>query len=234
MKNCNHNRNMAGQVAVGIVIIGIGVLFLLNSLGIIAFHQAITFWPVALIALGAYVFFDRSPHSRMVGGLFVAIGSVILLKRLGILDVRWQTLWPLGIIVVGALVLYAAVTGRKALSPATLMGEPAGEDVVHATAILGGFERRITTPAFRGGEVTAILGGCALDMRGSSIQGEAVLNVFAAFGGITIKCPPDWTVVLHGTPILGGFEEKTATPPDNSKRLIVTGYAIFGGVEVRN
>jgi hypothetical protein len=33
---------------------------------------------------------------------------------------------------------------------------------------------------------------------------------------------------------MGGFTEKTARPPDNSKRLIVTGYAIMGGVEVRN
>jgi hypothetical protein len=71
-------------------------------------------------------------------------------------------------------------------------------------------------------------------MRGSSIEGEAVLNVFTVCGGITIKCPPDWTVVLHGTPILGGFDEKTATPPDTSKRLIVKGYAILGGLEVRN
>jgi hypothetical protein len=53
-------------------------------------------------------------------------------------------------------------------------------------------------------------------------------------GRITIRCPPDWTVVLHGTPIMGGFEDKSAAPPDNSKRLIVRGYAIMGGVAVRN
>jgi hypothetical protein len=33
---------------------------------------------------------------------------------------------------------------------------------------------------------------------------------------------------------MGGFEEKTVAPPDNSKRLVVRGYAIMGGVEVRN
>jgi hypothetical protein len=71
-------------------------------------------------------------------------------------------------------------------------------------------------------------------MRGASIRGDAVLNVFALLGGITIKCPPDWTVVLNGTPILGGFEERTLRPQDASKRLVITGYAILGGVEVRN
>ncbi|MDB5745779.1 MAG: hypothetical protein JWP72_627, partial [Massilia sp.] len=76
--------------------------------------------------------------------------------------------------------------------------------------------------------------GCTLDMRGASIRGEATINVFAFWGGVTIKCPPDWTIVLQGTPIMGGFDEKTATPPDNSKRLVIRGYAIMGGVEVRN
>jgi hypothetical protein len=71
-------------------------------------------------------------------------------------------------------------------------------------------------------------------MRQCGLTGEAVINVFAFWGGVTIKVPPDWTVILHGTPIMGGFEEKTATPPDDSKRLIVRGYAIMGGVEVKN
>ena len=38
----------------------------------------------------------------------------------------------------------------------------------------------------------------------------------------------------QGTPILGGFEEKTIAPPDASKRLIIRGYAIMGGLEARN
>ena len=71
-------------------------------------------------------------------------------------------------------------------------------------------------------------------MRSASLEGEAVIHIFAVMGGITIKCPVDWTVVLEGTPILGGFDEKTAPPPDNNKRLVVRGYAIMGGVEIRN
>ncbi|MEG1327445.1 MAG: hypothetical protein RSD99_21275, partial [Janthinobacterium sp.] len=75
---------------------------------------------------------------------------------------------------------------------------------------------------------------CEIDLRQASIEGEAVLNVFALCGGVTIKIPPDWSVVLQGTPILGGFEEKTIVPPNQDKRLYVTGYAIMGGLEIRN
>lgn len=45
----------AGPVA----LIGIGVLFLLNTLEILRFSQVIRYWPVALIALGGYMLYER-------------------------------------------------------------------------------------------------------------------------------------------------------------------------------
>ena len=66
------------------------------------------------------------------------------------------------------------------------------------------------------------------------MNGVAVLNVFALMGGISIKVPTDWTVELEGTPILGGFEEKTMQPKDANKRLVVRGTAVMGGVDIRN
>jgi predicted membrane protein len=235
MKNNKCNGHMPSQVVMGILFIGMGLLFLLDSLDVIDFRQAVRFWPAVLVVIGLVKMFDRSSNSMLVGGLLVAVGGVMVLDRLGLFYVSWNTVWPLIMIAVGALVVYQATAVKRALPAASsLKREPPGDDVVEATAILGGFERRITSPAFRGGDVTAILGECTLDMRSASIEGEAVLNVFTVFGGITIKCPPDWTVVLHGTPILGGLEEKTATPPNNAKRLIVTGYVIMGAVEVRN
>jgi predicted membrane protein len=71
-------------------------------------------------------------------------------------------------------------------------------------------------------------------MRTASLNGTAVVNVFALMGGISIKVPTDWTVELEGTPVLGGFDEKTMEPKDNSKRLVIRGTAIMGGVEIRN
>ena len=45
----------AGPVA----LIGIGVLVLLNTLDIVRFSQLIRYWPVALIALGGYMLYER-------------------------------------------------------------------------------------------------------------------------------------------------------------------------------
>jgi hypothetical protein len=234
MKTETTSKNVSRQVILGVLVIAMGMLFLLDNLAIWDFHRAIQFWPMVFIVVGVVKLFDTSSSDGyLLGAVFILVGVLMMLNRLGYIYFSWRTVWPLLLIALGGSVLYKAVTGRRLIgSP---LKEVAGsDDVVDVTAILGGFERRITSPDFKGGEVTAIMGGCSLDMRGSQITSEAVLNVFVIFGGITIKCPPDWTVVLHGTPIMGGFDEKTAPPPDNSKRLIVRGYAIMGGVEVRN
>lgn len=228
------SRSMSSQVLLGVLAIGLGILFLLDNLDIINFRHALPFWPLALIVVGVVKFCDGGSRDGMVvGGALAGVGVLMLLNRLGFLYVSWRTLWPLALIAVGAAILLRPRRARP--SGVSLAKDDAGgEEYLDVTAILGGFQRRIATRHLRGGEVTAIMGGCELDMRDASIDGEAVINIFAVMGGITIKCPIDWTVVLEGTPILGGFDEKTAPPPDNSKRLVVRGYAIMGGVEIRN
>lgn len=234
MRSAN-SRGSHSQVAVGLIVVAAGVLVLLHNLGLIHFGQALSFWPAVLIVFGLIKLADASaPGGRLVGFGLLTGGVLLMLHRVGVLDFSWRIIWPSLIIGAGALVVYRALATRHGQVARLKDAGDISDDMVDATAILGGFERRLTTPNFAGGDLTAIMGGCSIDLRGSSLQGEAVINVFAVMGGITLKCPTDWTVVLNGTPIMGGFEEKTVRPPDGSKRLVVKGYAIMGGVDVRN
>jgi predicted membrane protein len=154
---------------------------------------------------------------------------------MGLFYISWRTLMPLALIGLGLAVIFKSSHGRKPETFVNSSGEATTDDsIINVTALLGGVERRITSSGFRGGEITAIMGGCELDLRHASIQGEAVLSVFAMWGGIEIKVPDDWVISMQGTPILGGFSEKTMVSKDTSKRLVIRGYAIMGGVEVRN
>jgi hypothetical protein len=236
--NCNR---ASSQVVLGLLVIGLGVLFLLDNLGILDSRHAVGFWPLAFLIGGTMVLTGNGPRSSAyIGVVLIGVGVLMILGRLGILHISWGTLWPLALIVLGGLVLYRSLGPGRVGRPGGVSldkdGAVAGgaDDIVDIVAVLGGFERRLTTRDFRGGEITAIMGGCMLDLRDASIVKEAVVNVFTIWGGINIKVPTDWTVVLNGTPVMGGFTEKTATPPDGSKRLVIRGYALMGGVEVRN
>ncbi|RJG11786.1 LiaI-LiaF-like domain-containing protein [Massilia cavernae] len=234
MKDEMTNKSLSTQVVMGAVAIGLGLLFLLDNLNVVEFNNALQFWPLIFIAIGLVKLWDsRNLSGYLVGGAFIALGVLMTLHRMGYIYFSMRTMWPLIPIGVGVFLIVKALQRRKEGGVLPQAGD-GSDSVVDITTILGGFERRIATPDFRGGEITAVMGGCDLDMRDSSINGEATINVFAVFGGISIKVPRDWTVILHGTPIMGGFDEKTNTPADNSKRLIVKGHAIMGGVEVRN
>jgi len=57
----------SGRVPVGpILLIGIGVLYLLNSLNLVDFRQISRFWPVILILIGAYMLYNRIAPSAPV------------------------------------------------------------------------------------------------------------------------------------------------------------------------
>lgn len=238
------DRGVTGQVFMGVLVIAVGLLFFLDNLDIIDVHDALAFWPLIFIVAGVAKLLDTTtPNGHLTGLAGIGVGGTMILHRLGIIYFSWRAAWPLVLIAVGALVVYRAMSGHRWAGGGVailddkdkLQGTPdAQAQTVDVTAVLGGFERGVHTQDFRGGEVTAVMGGCSLDMRGASMTGEAVLHVFAFWGGVTLKVPPDWAVVLQGTPIMGGFDEKTVAPPNNSKRLVVRGYAIMGGVEVRN
>ena len=67
-------------------------------------------------------------------------------------------------------------------------------------AILGGVNRGNNSRDFRGGDLTAIIGGCEIDLRQAAINGEAAIDMFAMWGGIEMKVPEDWAVASRVTP----------------------------------
>ena len=60
----------------------------------------------------------------------------------------------------------------------------------------------------------------------------------ALFGGVDIRVPDTWRVVLKGMGVFGAFEDKTVPPKTDpnvkTPELVITGAALFGGVKVDN
>ena len=73
-----------------------------------------------------------------------------------------------------------------------------------------------------------------IDLRDASTKGDATIEVFTTMGGVEMRVPEDWLVIIEGFPFMGGFEDKTRHPKDSAKRLIIKGTVIMGGVEIKN
>jgi predicted membrane protein len=86
-------------------------------------------------------------------------------------------------------------------------------------------------------EVSAVFGGATLDLRQAHVDRDASVDALALFGGVDVVVPEGWRVAIEGTPIFGGFEDKTRGVPElpaDAPVLNVHATAIFGGVDVKN
>ena len=82
----------------------------------------------------------------------------------------------------------------------------------------------------------AFLGGCEIDLRDAELAPEgAVIDVFAFWGGVTLRVPQHWLIDLRVLPIMGGAEDKTQQKRGQGEAcLVVRGFAMMGGVEIGN
>ena len=223
-------RPIAPQLVMGLLIVVVGILFTLENVGVIDAHEYRHYWPVGLIAVGLLKLWQGSGGAMFGGFIFVFAGVWLLLQTMGIVTVSLWNLWPMLLVFAGASMVWRGMYGGSV--------ERATADAystVSAMAVLAGVNRGNTSKTFRGGDLTAVFGGCQIDLRQAAIEGEAVIDVFAMWGGIEIKVPENWSVSGRVTPILGGYEDKTRRVPDGTnQRLLVRGLVIMGGVEIKN
>jgi predicted membrane protein len=159
----------------------------------------------------------------------------MILNRLDIIYFNIWHLWPVFIILFGYSLVRQAL-GRQRAVGRDSSGMPESDSYIKGFALMGGVVRSSNSQDFRGGELTAVMGGCEIDLRNAVIkEGEAQLEIFAFWGGVEIKVPEDWTVVVQVVPIMGGVEDKSVPPKGGaSKKLVLSGHCIMGGAEIRN
>ena len=227
-------RGLPAGTLSGLILIAIGLLFLLDHMDVIHIGNVMRFWPMILIVVGLSKFL--SEHNRVSAVILILIGGYFQLNNLGLINLSWNTFWPLLLIVAGILMIFTRFDfGRTQRSSNT------PTDVLNEFALFGGVERRVTANNFRGGRVEAIFGGVEVDFRSAEIEGEeAVVEVEAMFGGIELTVPDRWAVIYQGQSIFGGYSDETRQPaPDvmgnaSRKTLILRGRALFGGIVVKN
>jgi predicted membrane protein len=239
-------RGLAGQqwgmISGGIIAV-VGTLILLDNMGIHAASHLYRFWPMILILVGGWNLTCQS--GRVFGTVLIILGVLFQLDSLGIAHFSWGELWPLAIIAAGVLVMWSSLQSRKIAKVVvdTLGGKPQTDPrtSLNEVAIFGGIERRITSQDFQGGYVQAVFGGVELDLRDANmVQDEVKLEINAVFGGVELRVPDTWQVVSRGQAFFGGFVDNTRSYRTQNpagpatKSLILTGSAVFGGVEIKN
>jgi predicted membrane protein len=222
-------RRDRGPVIGGVVFIVVGIVLLLERLGLMPYGFALHFWPMIFVVIGVVKIVYAG--GRPTGAVLIGLGVFLQLNEMGITHLHFWDLWPALIIAAGLAMLWQAV-----------IKEPAAESAnpqFDSLYVFGGGDRRVNTKNFKGGSLFAIFGGYKVDFMNADIEGDqAVLEANAVFGGGEIRVPETWMVSVQGTGLFGAYEDKTRhfqpDPSKPTKTLVIKGIAIFGGIEVRN
>jgi predicted membrane protein len=141
-----------------------------------------------------------------------------VLRAIGLLLVAWFTF------MIGAAI-YAAMKRRDVVAP-----DPAADEV-DLVASFGPLEFHSESGAFRGGSVTTMFGGGAVDLRDATLDpAGATLQIKTLFGGGNLVVPETWNVEtkLVGIGGVGDARPKIDRPAD-APTLRLEGTNVFGG-----
>ena len=224
----------------GLLLVIAGTLMFVDNLDIFPFHAAKMIWPVALITFGLMsAVRARSLAVQVWGGAAILGGVLLMLRELDILHIRGNILWPLALIACGIVMLVHRLQWSFMDRFTTGRGSVGSSSESHSTdhrlqefALFSQVKRRVESPAFEGGQLSATFGGIEIDLRRAVIANEAqriILETNAAFGGIEVRVPEHWRVSVEGSAVFGQFEDKTI-PPRPEPGVIVPVLVIRGGV----
>lgn len=251
-------RSTAAQrgVLTALIMIMVGVVLLLHELGIIPRQYVPHLMPMLFMLGGILLVVNTAtPNAGIMyrdlkkgkplaksmavnvfwGGAIFLVGFIMELNARGITNVGWEAIWPLGIIATGVYTLWRQ-THRAT-----------GWDSTSSTAdypfdlnfFFSGTNRQINDKDFKGGRINALFGGFKLDLSNAEMKSDqAIMEINAIFGGGELTVPPNWEVVLNGSEIFGGVEDKTRRYPLDpalpKKTIVIHGAVVFGGLAIKN
>ena len=97
----------AQRITIGLALLVIGSLFLVDHLVAFPFHKS---WPAILMVIGISNFLVN-PRSWVVSAGLIVAGVIFLLGTLNVLDVSIGILWPVLLLILGAVILFGG--GRR-------------------------------------------------------------------------------------------------------------------------
>ena len=176
------------NLVVGLTIMAVGVVLLLDTLGIREVGSFMRYWPFLIVLFGASLvaqaFRPVDPAApKKQGGV-----PCFFLFLLGV-----AMFWTFGL----PGVIDTQASGRRAT----------------ATGVMG--RAQTTVPGdVRNGRVAAVMGRSMLDLRQVNLApGEVMtVDVFVTMGRATVRIPDHWVVDTSALPVMGSVDEDRFTP----------------------
>lgn len=239
----NERKKLSNSIWVGALILLVGGLILVDRMDLFDVPWWLFSWKTFLIGLGIVIGINRN-FEGLAWLIMILVGTFFLLDDFpGFPYELDRYAFPIGIIIVGAFIIGRALLGssrreeqKKKWGEGVVTMDEGGEDYFDLTTVFGGIKRRVFSKKFKGGSTTCVFGGSEIDLTQADIEGTVVIDVVQLFGGVKLMIPSNWELKSEVTAVMGGVDDKRATPnvQATGKRLVLTGFVMFGGVDIKS
>jgi hypothetical protein len=120
-----------------------------------------------------------------------------------------------------------------------------GGDHEQIVAVMGSTHGASGATAFKGAEMTALMGSSSLNLTRAQIApgDEASVDIFAMMGSVTIRVPDGWAIDTRTVPVMGGIRDdrwpapraNAGTPASGAlPRLVLRGFVMMGSIIIKS
>lgn len=257
-------RHRAPGLWPGLILVSVGGGLLAREYGYLPAHvRFVDFWPLFVVFAGiSGLLHRRGVMGTLFSLAFITMGGLLLAGNLGFIAFHAARLWPLLLVLLGLAIIFRGGRRRgmpkgpdwnppdgsggsgprhygmhRSGHPREYGAQTTDEDRIGKQITFSGAQIRIESQAWKGGELGVTAGGVELDLRNAQLAPEgALLDLRVVMGGVDLRVPDTWQVIMEVTPFLGGADDVTRSTQGatGAPRLRVIGTVTLGGVTVRN
>lgn len=212
----------------GLLLIVIGVLWALDTVGVLKVWPILKeWWPLLIIFFSAWGLFTPG-SDKAIPSIGLAIGTVLLLRTQGIIERRMAVplIFAIVVVIVGIYLLMGGVFYKKRHGDVT-----AGDEEISAS--FTGRNLNYQGLEFHNASYSAVFGSITADLRGAMIAPDAVIHIHAVFGSVYILLPENVPVTFHIVPLFGSAGDRRVNRPKRTDAGVdIDGSVIFGSAKV--
>jgi hypothetical protein len=108
-------RNKRARAAVfGVILIGLGAIYVLQNFDIVDAGELGSWWPVILIGFGlSSLIAPKDAGDAPAGAVAAAIGAFFLLRKFDVVDWKLRDIWPAFLILAGVALIVRSFAERR-------------------------------------------------------------------------------------------------------------------------
>ena len=212
----------------GIILVIIGVIIGLNTIGITDIDIFFDGWWTLVIIVPCFIglFTNKDKTGNIIGLL---VGVILLLGMQNIIDFNliWKLLLPSIIVIIGLSLIFKNTFNSKINNEIKKLNNKNTKNNEYCATFSG---QRIDFPneEFKGATLNSVFGS-----REAKIKEDVVINASSVFGGIDIIVPDDVNIKIKSNSIFGGVNNKKKNNEDKKYTIYVNASCLFGGVDIK-